>query len=97
MIITRAGKIGSASLIPVTGQREITPWVSRWFATCRPGYFTDMWFALGTPVVLMVAAVLMERLEQRCTRVSTRAARGERAGSDELPRPVVTPAVVLRH
>jgi hypothetical protein len=25
-----------------------------------------MWFALGTPVFLMVGAVLMERVEQRC-------------------------------
>ncbi|MFI5613650.1 hypothetical protein [Amycolatopsis sp. NPDC051903] len=45
----------------------------------------------------MVAAVLMERFEQRCTRVSTRAALSDRAGGDEVPRPVVRPAVVLRH
>ncbi|WP_169776584.1 hypothetical protein [Amycolatopsis jejuensis] len=48
-----------------------------------------MWFALATPLVVMVAAVLMERVERYCTRTPVRAAERRAAHG-----PV---AVALRH
>ncbi|WP_432844852.1 hypothetical protein ACQPXB_26825 [Amycolatopsis sp. CA-161197] len=70
-----------------------------------------MWFALGTPVVLMVAAVLMERFEQHCTRAPARVEASERAPERlaperttlraaterEVPRPAMARQVALPH
>jgi hypothetical protein len=50
-----------------------------------------MWFALGTPVFLMVGAVLMERVEQHCAEVPARSrvAVAEPAREREVARPLV--------
>ncbi|MBN9742304.1 hypothetical protein DMP23_14520 [Amycolatopsis sp. A1MSW2902] len=50
-----------------------------------------MWFALATPVVVMVAAVLMESVERHCLRTPGGAVRRpvERAALREASMPVV--------
>jgi hypothetical protein len=59
-----------------------------------------MWFALATPVVVMVAAVLMERVERWCVRKPGAAGRQAvaRAALLEASMPVVAVgALALRN
>ena len=51
-----------------------------------------MWFALATPVVVMVATVLMERVERHCVRTPGKAGRKAvgRAALREASMPVVS-------
>ncbi|MEV4601928.1 hypothetical protein AB0K15_31570 [Amycolatopsis sp. NPDC049253] len=97
--MTRAAKIGSANVVFVARQHESPGRGRSGFGRGAAGYLTGMWFALGTPVVLMVAAVLMERFEQHCSRVPARAEgtaeRPEKAR--DVPRPVVAQQVALPH
>jgi len=54
-----------------------------------------MWFALATPLVVMVAAVLMERVERSCVRATGKADRKAvgRAALREASMPVVAVGV----
>ncbi|WP_344865216.1 hypothetical protein [Amycolatopsis ultiminotia] len=57
-----------------------------------------MWFALATPVVLMVAAVLMERFERYCDQDSVPARVQVKVPEPRAEaRGVSFGAVVLRH
>ncbi len=56
-----------------------------------------MWFALATPVVVMIAAVLMERVERYCDRTPGKAGRKAvgRAALREASMPVVSAGALV--
>ncbi|MBB4683286.1 hypothetical protein [Amycolatopsis jiangsuensis] len=56
-----------------------------------------MWFALATPLVVMIAAVLMERFERYCGQEPAQARVKVPRPRTEQARPASFGAVVLRH
>ncbi|RJQ87843.1 hypothetical protein [Amycolatopsis panacis] len=61
------------------------------------GIRRTMWFALATPVVVMIATVLMERFERYCDRAEAGARVRVPEPRGEPVRPVSFGSVVLRH